>query len=892
MRRRTQTTTPRLPLAWCEAIAFVLLCTASGPAQFAPAPEQAPAPPPAAPLPGPEPRFEQLPSGIRVCVIEDEALPLVSVQLWFRNGSAADPPDKPGMTHLVRTLLTHREPAATALYRSGFRHEARTLRDASVFSSTGPAAAWRLLLRVERARLEPLRPTATELADGLDRIAGEWALRAALPPDGPPDALVAALFAGHRYARQPCFPGERLAALTVDEVASFHERWFAAAQATLFVTGAVSAVEVIDEFKRTFAGLPYRDPLRTSDARPEPSAGQAVFKSNDEHADARVDIVMPTPAYGDLDRAAIDVLMHHLLPPSGGSLRKMLASAGGKQVRWRQTPWRDGGMLAVSIGVSGDVDATALLAAWDDALASAGGLAPAPPALLAARNQALAVIRRDCDGLHSRATRFAEFEILGGDLLLEPYAAGYVRRAAARDVARAAEYLANAPRCVRIPARSARDAPPLPELAPALAWKPGPAAAAAAPTAPASAWEWESPAVATEHTALHEHQLPDGTPLLTLRIPGAAQVVVRLVLETPGSHLPADAAMALGSARRPIAHVREYVDQHGIALFSDEHGATGSLCGRGPPDRAAQIVELLCEMVAAPGAVERGRPAADSSPGGAVDPAGESWLESGELPPGEAAREWLTHDQLVSGRAALLAGAPRRLIVVGEFDADRVEATAAAVLSSGLPAARPRADGATSRAAQVGGLHVDVLGGAAKRLMAATRRRGQDGGAPEACATMLLPRTLIYDPVLDSPASRLAAARRSWIERGAWRERIEWTGDSQAALALGERVAAWERGELPGEDIALAVKRANVAWLCSLDGAETISQAIADCGADPFRAAGATALHARAEAWRTFFVVSGADEATAARLRSLATVKLPREAGVDVEAQAAPRGEP
>ena len=47
-------------------------------------------------LPGlTNPRVEQLNCGLRVIVIEDHLLPLVSVQLWFEAGSAADPPKFP-----------------------------------------------------------------------------------------------------------------------------------------------------------------------------------------------------------------------------------------------------------------------------------------------------------------------------------------------------------------------------------------------------------------------------------------------------------------------------------------------------------------------------------------------------------------------------------------------------------------------------------------------------------------------------------------------------------------------------------------------------------------------------------------------------------------------------
>ena len=37
-------------------------------------------------------RYERLENGLRVVVVEDHALPLVSVQLWYDAGAACDPP--------------------------------------------------------------------------------------------------------------------------------------------------------------------------------------------------------------------------------------------------------------------------------------------------------------------------------------------------------------------------------------------------------------------------------------------------------------------------------------------------------------------------------------------------------------------------------------------------------------------------------------------------------------------------------------------------------------------------------------------------------------------------------------------------------------------------------
>ncbi len=871
-----------------------MICTATGAAQFAPVPEQPSAAPPAALPHGPEPRFEQLPSGIRLCVIEDDSLPLVSVQLWFRNGSAADPPDRPGMTHLVRTLLAQREPAATALYRCGVRYEARTLRDACAFSSTAPAEAWRFLLRVERTRLEPLRPTTTELAAGLDRVAGEWALRAALPPDGPPDALVAVLFGNHRYARPPEFAGAQLAAATADEVAGHHDRWFAAAQATLFVTGAVSAVEVIDEFKRTFAGLPYRDPLRTSDARPEPPAGQSLFAADNAGGETRIEMVMPAPAYGDLDRAAIDVLMHHLLPPSGGLLRTALAEVQDARVEWRQTPWRDGGLLWLAITWRGATPTDRVLDVVLQVFERAATEMPSPPALLAARSRALAAIRRSVDGLAARSESFAAFEVLGGDVLLEPYEAACVRRAASRDVVRAAQFLAGGPRCILATNAPLAGAVELPGHPPSLALSMPPPT-----TVPAGVLgtirtlapdlDWTPSDDQLPPSRLVERLLSEETRLQVLRVPGAAQVSVRVVLDGPRSHDAAAAAMVLGSSQSPLPLVLDYAQQHGIEIAAQVRARTGCIAARCPPERVPQTIEMMLDTLNSPAEVTdalRGASAfADAESSDYVLESCTSTAPS-EIPLGATAHPVVAWPAIVRGRDALRNDRRRRIVVVGDVDAetlanalavDVLRSMGATAVETGRAAASAPRDGAQTHGASTPpaptfGLTVYVYrAGSMSSLTLESSTAVTTAGDPGGLSRIEyeLARTLIFDPVLIAPPNPPIVRRALWPSPRCSRsyEVIQCLWPRARALRpLLDRAGRHAGGVLTPDDWSLARRRAAVAAQAALDGPAAIADAIAEWDIDPTAITAAYALahwteaRSRTAIGATGFTVTGSHD--------------------------------
>src|SRR5215218_5892300 len=66
---------------------------------------QPPAPLPERPLNLPEPSETTLANGLRVVVVEQRRLPLVSFRLAFRSGDSSDPADLPGLTDVMTDML-------------------------------------------------------------------------------------------------------------------------------------------------------------------------------------------------------------------------------------------------------------------------------------------------------------------------------------------------------------------------------------------------------------------------------------------------------------------------------------------------------------------------------------------------------------------------------------------------------------------------------------------------------------------------------------------------------------------------------------------------------------------------------------------------------------------
>lgn len=96
--------------------AFILLLSGAARAQApAAAPQETP-PPPAAPraVTVPKPVERTLKNGLRVVVVEDRDLPLVSAQLVVRNGGEIDPAELSGLADMTASLLTKGTKTRTA----------------------------------------------------------------------------------------------------------------------------------------------------------------------------------------------------------------------------------------------------------------------------------------------------------------------------------------------------------------------------------------------------------------------------------------------------------------------------------------------------------------------------------------------------------------------------------------------------------------------------------------------------------------------------------------------------------------------------------------------------------------------------------------------------------
>jgi len=292
-----------------------------------------------------------LSNGLRVAIQSAPDSDVAAVRLCYEVGSSDEAPGQREFAHLFEHLMftgTERGGDFSARVQSmgGFTN-ATTSQDETCFSTVVPAAGLDTVLWLEADRMETL---AAALDEGdldreraivrqelsqryVDSVAGRTAL-----------AVEDALYGHHPYNQQL---RERLAdldAATLPALAAFHTERYAPRAARLSLVAPVDPTGLAARLETWFGGI---DKASTRRQRPPvPAARAASFKwikSNEPHA--RLVIAWPSPALGESDDAALD-LLHEVL--TGGTRPVLYAGVLGDEIQELQGI--DAGQVSQDLG--------------------------------------------------------------------------------------------------------------------------------------------------------------------------------------------------------------------------------------------------------------------------------------------------------------------------------------------------------------------------------------------------------------------------------------------------------------------------------------------------------------------------------------------------------------
>ncbi len=395
----------------------------------------------------------RLDNGLQVIVREDHRAPVVVSQIWYRVGSSYEHSPTTGVSHVLEHMMFKGTETlapgefSRIIAREGGRENAFTGRDYTAYFQQLSADRLETAFRLEADRMHRLRLDADAFAKELQVVIEERRLRI----EDRPLAAFGERFNTIAYPvspyRQPIigWPAD-LDNLRLDDLATWYERWYTPANATLVVVGDVDPQHVFDLAREHFGPVPGGEAPAPRHEPSLPAPGERRFEASDERADVPHVILgyqVPSAATaGDAtDVYALEVLATVLDGGDGARLPQRLVRdreiAAGVSAGYSSTS-----RLETRFTLEGSPTRAASPNALEQALREEVAALHEEPvseeALARARNQLLADHLFQLDSMFYQAMRIGRLETTGiGWEWLEGYEEG-IRAVTSADIQRVA----------------------------------------------------------------------------------------------------------------------------------------------------------------------------------------------------------------------------------------------------------------------------------------------------------------------------------------------------------------------------------------------------------------------------------------------------------------------
>jgi zinc protease len=330
---------------------------------------------------GPDITHFTLANGLEVVIIPDRRVPVVTHMIWYKVGSADEPPGKSGIAHFLEHLMfkgTEKNPAgrfSQTLAAIGGQENAFTTADYTGYYQRVAREKLGTLMEFEADRMTGLVLTDANVLPELDVVLEEQNMRVANSPDARlGEQMTAALYLNHPYGRPVIGWRHEIEKLDRDDALAFYRRFYTPSNAVVVVAGDVTVDEVRTLVEHTYGKIKQQAKI-TPRQRPQEPAQTAVRQVT--LADPRV--AQPSlqrsylvPSYTTAkpgEAEALDVLSHIL--GNGSNSRLYRALVVDKGIASNAGGWYQGTSLDMTrLGVYATPQPGVTLPQLEDALDS------------------------------------------------------------------------------------------------------------------------------------------------------------------------------------------------------------------------------------------------------------------------------------------------------------------------------------------------------------------------------------------------------------------------------------------------------------------------------------------------------------------------------------------
>jgi zinc protease len=264
----------------------------------------------------------KLDNGMDIVVIPDHRAPVVTHMVWYRNGSADDPPGKSGIAHFLEHLMfkgTKDNPKGKFSELGadlGGQENAFTSNDFTAYFQRVARDHLNVCMEYEADRMTNLVLTDEVVAPERDVVLEERRMRTDSDPGNQlNEAVQATLYTHHPYGTPVIGWNHEIEGLGRDDALTYYNRFYTPENAILVVAGDVEANEVIDLAGSIYGKIPARGeaPKRFRPQEPESRAHRLVTLADAKVEQPQHQRVYVVPSYhtgkGN-DAAALEVLAH------------------------------------------------------------------------------------------------------------------------------------------------------------------------------------------------------------------------------------------------------------------------------------------------------------------------------------------------------------------------------------------------------------------------------------------------------------------------------------------------------------------------------------------------------------------------------------------------------
>jgi zinc protease len=269
-----------------------------------------------------------LPIGLTVIMLEDHSFPVVSVQMLYKSGSAAEITGKTGLAHFLEHLAFRgsanfpKAGATEAIYDAGGEWHGYTAMDQTTYFATMPKDGLELLLKIEADRMARtvIDPASIEAEKGA--VITELHSYENDPSGVLQDAVVRTALQSHPYGSPMAGYVSDIERLTISDAQAYYASHYAPGNAVLAISGDIDLKQAKALVERAFANVaarPIAQPHLTAEL---PQRGERRTQLLGPVDRQYFQLAFPAPAASNRDFAAFLVLQQVLAGTPGVNPRQ------------------------------------------------------------------------------------------------------------------------------------------------------------------------------------------------------------------------------------------------------------------------------------------------------------------------------------------------------------------------------------------------------------------------------------------------------------------------------------------------------------------------------------------------------------------------------------------